>query len=64
MNRNDGRPSGPGGQEPLPDNSDPTGIGPPPPGSTTDVTSAGTGITKAASVTSDDDEPSANALAE
>jgi hypothetical protein len=38
-----------GGREAVPDNSDPTGIGPPPPGATTEV-EGGRGVTTAAPV--------------
>lgn len=46
----------PATQPQVPDNSDPTGIGPPPPGAETTVTAEGEGITHAASLEEAEDE--------
>ena len=65
MSGKDRQMSGSGGQERAPDNSDPTGIGPPPPGATTEVTGDQKGITHGVPVTpSKDDEPSPDVVAE
>ena len=64
MSGKDGQISGSGEQERAPDNSDPTGIGPPPPGATTEVTGDQKGMTHGVPVTpSADDKPSPDASA-